>query len=72
MGGIGARADAGRDGVHDTAASLGRELVEDRFFCRGKRGEAAELRAGTVGDAVEDNKKDFMSSHSCGKVGRAD
>ena len=38
MGGIGSRADAGRDGVHDPAASLGSEFVKDRCFCRGRAG----------------------------------
>ena len=72
VGGIGTRADTGSDGIHDPAAPLRSELVENGFLCSGERGESIKFGAGTVGNAVKDNKKDFIRGHSYGMVGRAD
>ena len=72
VGGIGSRADAGAMVSMIPQHPFRCEFVKNGFFCCGKRGESPQLGAGTIGDAVKDNKKDLVRGHSYGMVGRAE
>ncbi|KAF5039900.1 hypothetical protein DSECCO2_539100 [anaerobic digester metagenome] len=61
--GVGARAYAGSDGVHDAADALRGEPVEDRGPCGGKRGLSIQHITGTVGYTVQYEEEHLLSNH---------